>query len=207
MCSREALAVPPTSVAREGHGASRTLLDGAGPADTRRSPAWRLAHRAGSRAGYEIVPGVRASPACAARACCARLLLPVTPAHRLLAVRPRDLPREAGRRARHGRLHLAFPGGMMAALLRPLVLHEQNSIAGLANRVLAKLADRRLQRLPRGTAKKAEWTGNPVRADIARARRAGRALRRPQRSAETAGRRRQSGRAGAQRSRACGAGD
>ena len=34
--------------------------------------------------------------------------------------------------------YVTFPGGMMAALRgTPLVLHEQNSIAGLANRVLA----------------------------------------------------------------------
>jgi UDP-N-acetylglucosamine--N-acetylmuramyl-(pentapeptide) pyrophosphoryl-undecaprenol N-acetylglucosamine transferase len=34
--------------------------------------------------------------------------------------------------------YVSFPGGMMAALLGcPLIIHEQNSIAGLANRVLA----------------------------------------------------------------------
>jgi UDP-N-acetylglucosamine--N-acetylmuramyl-(pentapeptide) pyrophosphoryl-undecaprenol N-acetylglucosamine transferase len=62
--------------------------------------------------------------------------------------------------------YISFPGGMMAALLRrPLVLHEQNAIAGLANKVLAKLADRRLQGFP-GALPKADWIGNPVRADI-----------------------------------------
>ncbi len=73
----------------------------------------------------------------------------------------------------------AFPGGMMAALLaRPLVVHEQNSIAGLTNRVLACLADRVLvafpgafrsgkdKPLPCGKAE-TRWCGNPVRADIA----------------------------------------
>ena len=35
--------------------------------------------------------------------------------------------------------YVAFPGGMMASLLgKPLALHEQNAIAGLANRVLAQ---------------------------------------------------------------------
>ncbi|HQR59767.1 MAG TPA: glycosyltransferase, partial [Methylophilaceae bacterium] len=35
----------------------------------------------------------------------------------------------------------AFPGGLVAWLTRrPLVIHEQNSIAGLTNRVLAKFA-------------------------------------------------------------------
>ena len=39
--------------------------------------------------------------------------------------------------------YVSFPGGMMAVLLnRPLVIHEQNSIAGLANRVLSKVADK-----------------------------------------------------------------
>ena len=64
--------------------------------------------------------------------------------------------------------YISFPGGMMAALLaRPLVLHEQNSVAGLANRVLAHIADRILVAFP-GALKNAEWTGNPVRRDIAK---------------------------------------
>lgn len=63
--------------------------------------------------------------------------------------------------------YIAFPGGMMAALFnRPLVLHEQNSIAGLSNRVLARVADRRLGGFPQAL-KDSEWTGNPVRRDIA----------------------------------------
>ena len=63
--------------------------------------------------------------------------------------------------------YISFPGGMMAAVLaRPLVLHEQNSIAGLANKVLARVADRILVAFPNAL-KNAEWTGNPVRRDIA----------------------------------------
>lgn len=63
--------------------------------------------------------------------------------------------------------YITFPGGMMAALLgRPLVLHEQNSVAGLANRVLARVADRVLSGFP-AVLERAEWIGNPVRADIA----------------------------------------
>ena len=63
--------------------------------------------------------------------------------------------------------YVTFPGGMMAALSgRPLVVHEQNSVAGLANRVLAGVADRVLSGFP-GVLKKGEWTGNPVRAEIA----------------------------------------
>ena len=63
--------------------------------------------------------------------------------------------------------YITFPGGMMAALLgRPLVLHEQNSVAGLANRVLARVADRVLSGFPE-VLEQAEWMGNPVRAEIA----------------------------------------
>jgi UDP-N-acetylglucosamine--N-acetylmuramyl-(pentapeptide) pyrophosphoryl-undecaprenol N-acetylglucosamine transferase len=63
--------------------------------------------------------------------------------------------------------YVSFPGGMMAALCgRPLVVHEQNSIAGLSNRVLAGVADRILTGFPRVMGK-GEWTGNPVRAEIA----------------------------------------
>lgn len=63
--------------------------------------------------------------------------------------------------------YITFPGGMMAALLgRPLVLHEQNSVAGLANRVLARVADRVLTGFP-DAFQKAAWVGNPVRAEIA----------------------------------------
>ncbi|HEX7053659.1 MAG TPA: undecaprenyldiphospho-muramoylpentapeptide beta-N-acetylglucosaminyltransferase [Burkholderiales bacterium] len=62
--------------------------------------------------------------------------------------------------------YVAFPGGMMAALLgRPLALHEQNAIAGLANRVLAGVADKVMVAFP-GALKGAEWTGNPVRREI-----------------------------------------
>jgi UDP-N-acetylglucosamine--N-acetylmuramyl-(pentapeptide) pyrophosphoryl-undecaprenol N-acetylglucosamine transferase len=64
--------------------------------------------------------------------------------------------------------YVAFPGGMMAVLLgRPLVVHEQNSVAGLTNRVLAKLADRVLVAFP-DAVPGADWCGNPVRADVTR---------------------------------------
>jgi UDP-N-acetylglucosamine--N-acetylmuramyl-(pentapeptide) pyrophosphoryl-undecaprenol N-acetylglucosamine transferase len=63
--------------------------------------------------------------------------------------------------------YVAFPGGMMASLLnRPLALHEQNAIAGLANRVLAGVSDKVMVAFP-GALKNGEWTGNPVRAEIA----------------------------------------
>jgi UDP-N-acetylglucosamine--N-acetylmuramyl-(pentapeptide) pyrophosphoryl-undecaprenol N-acetylglucosamine transferase len=63
--------------------------------------------------------------------------------------------------------YVAFPGGMMASLLgKPLALHEQNAIAGLANRVLAEVSDKVMVAFP-GALKDAEWTGNPVRREIA----------------------------------------
>src|SRR5882672_252700 len=66
--------------------------------------------------------------------------------------------------------YVSFPGGMMASLLnRPLAIHEQNSIAGLANKLLAKVADRVLGGFPApmGNSTAIIWTGNPVRDDIA----------------------------------------
>ena len=63
--------------------------------------------------------------------------------------------------------YITFPGGMMAALTGvPLVLHEQNSVAGLANRVLAGVADRIATGFPE-VFKKGAWLGNPVRPEIA----------------------------------------
>lgn len=59
--------------------------------------------------------------------------------------------------------YITFPAGLMTVLARrALVLHEQNSVAGLANRVLAKLASRVLVAFP-GALPHAEWTGNPIR--------------------------------------------
>ena len=75
--------------------------------------------------------------------------------------------------------YTAFPGGMMASLLnKPLVIHEQNSVGGLTNRVLACLADRILTAFPKVFTHEndkpipcrrvaTEWVGNPVRTDIA----------------------------------------
>jgi UDP-N-acetylglucosamine--N-acetylmuramyl-(pentapeptide) pyrophosphoryl-undecaprenol N-acetylglucosamine transferase len=59
--------------------------------------------------------------------------------------------------------YITFPGGMMASLWsKPLVLHEQNSVAGLANKVLAQLADRVFTAFP-GVFKTGHWVGNPLR--------------------------------------------
>lgn len=61
------------------------------------------------------------------------------------------------------------PGGLVAALLRkPLVLHEQNAVAGMTNRWLAKVSARTLSGFPGadGVAH-TTWVGNPVRREIA----------------------------------------
>jgi UDP-N-acetylglucosamine--N-acetylmuramyl-(pentapeptide) pyrophosphoryl-undecaprenol N-acetylglucosamine transferase len=61
----------------------------------------------------------------------------------------------------------AFPGGVVARLLRlPLVIHEQNSVAGLTNRLLAKITRHVLAAFPSAFGGSAQVTGNPVRADI-----------------------------------------
>jgi UDP-N-acetylglucosamine--N-acetylmuramyl-(pentapeptide) pyrophosphoryl-undecaprenol N-acetylglucosamine transferase len=63
--------------------------------------------------------------------------------------------------------YVSFPGGIMAALFgKPLIVHEQNAIPGLANKVLAGVADRVLCAFP-GALKGATLTGNPVRPGIA----------------------------------------
>ena len=78
--------------------------------------------------------------------------------------------------------YVAFPGGMMAVLWgRPLVVHEPGAVAGIANRILAAVADRVVvgmegafdrpiatgwaNRIPKP--KRVEWLGTPVREEIA----------------------------------------
>ena len=62
--------------------------------------------------------------------------------------------------------YVTVPGGLTAALLRlPLVIHEQNSVAGLSNRLLGRFARRVLSGFPQ-VLPNAEWCGNPVRDNI-----------------------------------------
>lgn len=61
------------------------------------------------------------------------------------------------------------PGGVAAWLLRkPLVIHEQNAIPGLTNRLLSKIAKRVLEGFDNSFVNitNAQWVGNPVRASI-----------------------------------------
>jgi UDP-N-acetylglucosamine--N-acetylmuramyl-(pentapeptide) pyrophosphoryl-undecaprenol N-acetylglucosamine transferase len=95
-----------------------------------------------------------------------RLLAPLMLARALLAslrvlrrVRPRSVLSMGG--------YVAGPGGVAARITgTPLLVHEQNRVAGYTNRKLAGFARRVLagfaDALPNG-----EWVGNPVRASIA----------------------------------------
>lgn len=62
--------------------------------------------------------------------------------------------------------YVAFPGGLAAAVRGvPLVVHEQNAVAGTANRTLARMARRVLTGFP-NVLPKGETTGNPVRREV-----------------------------------------
>jgi len=65
------------------------------------------------------------------------------------------------------------PGGLACVLSRvPLFLHEQNAVAGMTNRILARFAQKVFAAFPQSFArwpyiqKKVQVIGNPVRADI-----------------------------------------
>ncbi|MDO8330006.1 MAG: undecaprenyldiphospho-muramoylpentapeptide beta-N-acetylglucosaminyltransferase [Fluviicoccus sp.] len=65
--------------------------------------------------------------------------------------------------------YVTGPGGLAARLLgKPLIIHEQNAIAGFTNRMLSRLATQVLQAFPGAfpADPKVATTGNPVRADI-----------------------------------------
>ena len=65
--------------------------------------------------------------------------------------------------------YAAGPGSLMASLLGiPLLVHEQNAIAGFTNRLLAHFADKLLCGFPAafGARHNVQVVGNPVRAEI-----------------------------------------
>lgn len=65
--------------------------------------------------------------------------------------------------------YVTVPGGIAAWISRtPLIIHEQNSVAGLSNRLLAKLAKTVLQAFPNAFqgSLEAQTTGNPVRHEL-----------------------------------------
>ena len=70
--------------------------------------------------------------------------------------------------------YITLPAGLMTNVVgKPLVLHEQNSVAGMANKVLARSAIKVYAAFPdafakasKAIAKKARWIGNPLRAEF-----------------------------------------
>lgn len=65
--------------------------------------------------------------------------------------------------------YAAAPGGLAAWLFRvPLLIHEQNAVPGLTNRILTRFADRVLEAFPGSFPQSAGavHVGNPVRAEI-----------------------------------------
>lgn len=63
---------------------------------------------------------------------------------------------------------VTFPGGMAARICRvPVLIHEQNAIAGLSNKVLAHVAKRVLYAFPGAFPQRDGLVGNPVRQEIA----------------------------------------
>ena len=149
------------------------VFPGLAVADALRAAGWRvvwLGSESGmeaglvSKRGYEMAAvrfsGVRGKGPVALLLLPLKLLLAFWQSARaILAKRPDVVLGMGG--------YMSFPAGMMAALLgRPLAIHEQNAVAGLANRVLAGVADRVLCAFP-GALKGAAHTGNPVRPEIA----------------------------------------
>lgn len=62
--------------------------------------------------------------------------------------------------------YVSGPGGLAAwSLGIPVVLHEQNGIAGLTNKWLSKIATKVMQAFP-GAFPEADVVGNPVRTDV-----------------------------------------
>jgi len=129
-------------------------LGAVGGMETQVVPAQRIelhTVRVGGLRGKGLATRLRA-PLMLLRALCAALAV-------LRKVRPRSVLSMGG--------YVAGPGGMASWLLRrPLLVHEQNRVAGFTNRRLAGLARRVLtgfaDALPQ-----AEWVGNPVREAIA----------------------------------------
>lgn len=71
---------------------------------------------------------------------------------------------------------VAGPGGVAARLMgRPLIVHEQNAVAGMTNKYLAKIASKVLTGFPNveDLPTSASWVGNPVRSNIVTSDRSG----------------------------------
>lgn len=63
--------------------------------------------------------------------------------------------------------YVSFPGGLMARLMgKPLIVHEQNSIPGLTNKLLAMIATQIYSAFPIKLIRASHKIGNPVRDEI-----------------------------------------
>jgi len=148
------------------------IFPGLAVADAVRNQGWRvvwLGNPAGMEArlvpehGYELVP-LRFS-AVRGKGMLRKILLPLSlvaacwqAKKQLQRIQPNVVLGLGG--------FVSFPGALMARLQRrPLVVHEQNSIAGLANRLLSRIADRVLTGFP-ATLPRGECCGNPLRPEI-----------------------------------------
>lgn len=120
----------------------------------------RLVPEAGIELDTLPIAGVRGKSLATRALAPLRLLRAVAGAFRLLGrIRPRAVISFGG--------FAAGPGGVAAVLRRvPLIVHEQNRVAGLTNRTLARFATRTLTGFP-DVLPKGEWVGNPVRDTIA----------------------------------------
>lgn len=122
----------------------------------------RLVPAAGIPVEWLSVSGLRGKGAATLLAAPFRLLVAISQAMRAIRRHQPRVVLGAGGFA-------SGPGGIAAWLLgRPLVVHEQNAVAGLTNRVLARLARRVLEGFPNsfGSGVRAERVGNPVRPEI-----------------------------------------
>ena len=122
----------------------------------------RLVPAAGIPVEWLSVSGLRGKGVLTLLAAPFRLLLAINQAMRAIRKHQPEVVLGAGG-------FVSGPGGIAAWLLgRPLVVHEQNAVAGLTNRVLARFAKRVLEGFPNsfGSGVKAERVGNPVRPEI-----------------------------------------
>lgn len=96
----------------------------------------------------------------------AKLAMPFRLSRAILSAR-HILKRHAPRSVLSMGGYAAAPGGIAARMAKiPLIVHEQNRIAGVTNRMLARYARRVLTGFS-GVFPNEEWVGNPVRASIA----------------------------------------
>jgi len=120
----------------------------------------RLVPQAGLTLETLAIAGVRGKGVLALLGAPLRIVRAIIAAWRLLRrVRPRSALALGG--------FAAGPGGIAAWLARvPLVVHEQNSIPGVTNRILAHFSKMLLCGFS-GAFARGEWVGNPVRSEIA----------------------------------------